>query len=241
MDSSAKIPTRSFCDLARAVCIEAADSMLSKQEIIKLMDDECKDEKELQAFILRLLEKINVSQSQPEKVVFNVNYSKNESNDKEENKCFNCGEKNHFAKNCLYCKICRTMGHPTRFCKKSNNYAKAGAGRHSRAENFTRQGHPRGKSEGRYRSNMGSRSYMYQDMTNHGWRYNNKDGWRPSKSQERYDGKNKNWRDRSRTNANYEKIGSYKENQHKAFENKRKHVNVVEANYENQEQDENFL
>ena len=30
---------------------------------------------------------------------------------------FQLRRKNHFAKNCLYCKICRTVGHPTKFCK----------------------------------------------------------------------------------------------------------------------------
>ena len=101
VDQNAKIPTRRFYALARVVCMEATELLLTKQEIIKLMGDECKDKKELQAFILSLLEKINVSQSQPEKIEFNVTTSQTESSDKSEGKCFNCGEKNHFAKKLL--------------------------------------------------------------------------------------------------------------------------------------------
>ena len=98
VESYATIPKQSFCDLGRIVCLEAAENYLTKQEVIKLMGKICEDETKLQAFILDMLEKVNVFEIKPAKLVCNVSGAKKESESKVEDVCFNCGGKKSFFK-----------------------------------------------------------------------------------------------------------------------------------------------
>ena len=79
---------------------------------------------------------------------------------------------------------------------------------------------------------------MYQDMTNHGWRYSNREGWQSNKNQD----KNRNWRDHSSPRGGYQRKDEYDANAKKSGDQRGKHVNIIDANYDNEEEgEENFL
>ena len=107
--------------------------------------------------------------------------------------------------------------------------------RHSRPTNNARYQQKRGKSEARQREDRGCQSYMYQDMTNHGWRYSNKDGWQPQKTQDR----NRNWRDHSSPRGGYQRKDEY--DGKKSGDQRAKHVHVIDSNYGKEEESEEIF
>ena len=79
---------------------------------------------------------------------------------------------------------------------------------------------------------------MSQDMSSRGWKYSNKDGWHSRRHESR--DRTKNWRDQSGRRHGNQRRDDYDERKGRAYDQKPKQVNTVEAKYED-EDEENFL